>query len=135
MNPEEKQELQQLIDFLKENGVAEFELERPDQKVSIKFANAGGSIDLASLAPLLAQGRGAGPAPQAAAPPREAAEGGAATAAHQSSEACTELSRLSEGMQGRVARFRLPAKMPAAVEYAIPAETGVRGVAVPAMAH
>jgi methyl-accepting chemotaxis protein len=61
--------------------------------------------------------------------------GGAATAAHQSSEACTELSRLSEGMQGRVARFRLPAKMPAAVEYAIPAETGVRGVAVPAMAH
>ncbi len=80
MNPEEKQELQQLIDFLKENGVAEFELERPDQKVSIKFANAGGSIDLASLAPMLAQGRGAGQAPQAAVPSRAAAEGGAATA-------------------------------------------------------
>jgi acetyl-CoA carboxylase biotin carboxyl carrier protein len=77
MNPEEKQELQQLIDFLKENGVAEFELERPEQKVSIKFANAGGSIDIASL---LAQGRAAAPAP-AAASARATSESSAASAA------------------------------------------------------
>ncbi len=70
MNPEEKQELQQLIDFLKENGVAEFQLERPDQKVSIKFAGSGGSMDMASLAPLLALGRGAPQTPQASAPSR-----------------------------------------------------------------
>jgi acetyl-CoA carboxylase biotin carboxyl carrier protein len=76
MNPEEKQELQQLIDFLKENGVAEFELERPEQKVSIKFANAGGSIDIASL---LAQGKAASP-PSAAAPARAASEASAAPA-------------------------------------------------------
>lgn len=76
MNPEEKQELQQLIDFLKENGVAEFELERPEQKVSIKFASAGGSIDIASL---LAQGRAAAPAP-APAPARAASESNAAPA-------------------------------------------------------
>jgi acetyl-CoA carboxylase biotin carboxyl carrier protein len=78
MNPEEKQELQQLIDFLKENGVAEFELERPDQKVSIKFATAGGSVDLASL---LAQSRAAAPAPVAQAPARPAAEASSAPAA------------------------------------------------------
>jgi acetyl-CoA carboxylase biotin carboxyl carrier protein len=74
-------ELRELVDFLKENGIAEFDMERTDLKVRIKFAGAAGStaagIDPARLAELLASGGGGGipspfsaPAP-AAAPPAE----------------------------------------------------------------
>jgi methyl-accepting chemotaxis protein len=60
--------------------------------------------------------------------------GRAATAAHESSEACTELSRLSEGMQGRFARFRLPATMPVLEEErGISTGLPVYREAVPAM--
>jgi acetyl-CoA carboxylase biotin carboxyl carrier protein len=38
MKQEDIQDLQQLIEFLKEHGVAEFELEREDVKVRLKFA-------------------------------------------------------------------------------------------------
>jgi acetyl-CoA carboxylase biotin carboxyl carrier protein len=38
MKPEDIQDLQQLIEFLKEHGVAEFDLEREDVKVRLKFA-------------------------------------------------------------------------------------------------
>jgi acetyl-CoA carboxylase biotin carboxyl carrier protein len=59
MNPEELAELRELIEFLKENNVGEFDLERGDLKVRLKFAGAssaapsGGSLDLGQLAQLL----------------------------------------------------------------------------------
>jgi len=67
MNPEEMKELKELIEFLKENKIGEFDLERGDLKVRIKFAQEGGAaanLDLASLSRLLA----AAPAASAAAP-------------------------------------------------------------------
>jgi len=57
-------ELKELIEFLKENKIGEFDLERGDLKVRIKFAQEGGSADLASIARLLsAQSHAAAPAP------------------------------------------------------------------------
>jgi acetyl-CoA carboxylase biotin carboxyl carrier protein len=63
MNPEEIKELKELIEFLKENKIGEFDLERGDLKVRIKFAQEGGA-DLAGLARLLAAQPAAGAAPQ-----------------------------------------------------------------------
>jgi acetyl-CoA carboxylase biotin carboxyl carrier protein len=62
MTPEETKELKELIEFLKENKIGEFDLERGDLKVRIKFAQEGG----ADMAQLLAALRTA--QPQAAAP-------------------------------------------------------------------
>ena len=57
-------ELKELIEFLKGNKIGEFDLERGDLKVRIKFAQEGGSVDLASIARLLAaQSHAAVPAP------------------------------------------------------------------------
>jgi acetyl-CoA carboxylase biotin carboxyl carrier protein len=67
MNPEEMKELKELIEFLKENKIGEFDLERGDLKVRIKFASEGGT-DLSSLARLLAAQPAAAAAP-AALPP------------------------------------------------------------------
>jgi acetyl-CoA carboxylase biotin carboxyl carrier protein len=53
MNSEEMNELKELIEFLKENKIGEFDLERGDLKVRIKFAQEGGA-DLAGLAKALA---------------------------------------------------------------------------------
>jgi acetyl-CoA carboxylase biotin carboxyl carrier protein len=64
MNPEEMKELKELIEFLKENKIGEFDLERGDLKVRIKFAQEGAVADLASLSRLLA----AAPAAAVAAP-------------------------------------------------------------------
>jgi acetyl-CoA carboxylase biotin carboxyl carrier protein len=60
MNPEEIAELKQLIEFLKENGIGEFDLERGDLKVRLKFAGAGQQVDLAHLAQLAAAAHPAG---------------------------------------------------------------------------
>jgi acetyl-CoA carboxylase biotin carboxyl carrier protein len=53
LNPENIDDLQQLIDFLKENQVAEFELDRGELRVRLKFdrpqAPAAGLPELASL--------------------------------------------------------------------------------------
>ena len=53
LNPESTDDLQQLIDFLKENQVAEFELDRGELRVRLKFdrpqASAAGLPELASL--------------------------------------------------------------------------------------
>jgi acetyl-CoA carboxylase biotin carboxyl carrier protein len=55
MNSEEMKELKELIEFLKENKISEFDLERGDLKVRIKFVQEGGhSPDLATLARLIA---------------------------------------------------------------------------------
>ncbi|HZD50350.1 MAG TPA: acetyl-CoA carboxylase biotin carboxyl carrier protein [Silvibacterium sp.] len=80
MNSEEMKELKELIEFLKENKIGEFDLERGDLKVRIKFASEGPSADLAGVARLLAsQAQAPAPAilpevyahsaPAAAAPP------------------------------------------------------------------
>jgi acetyl-CoA carboxylase biotin carboxyl carrier protein len=52
MKPQDLQDLKQLIDFLKENQVGEFDLDRGDLKIRLKFdqpALAGGVPDLAQL--------------------------------------------------------------------------------------
>jgi acetyl-CoA carboxylase biotin carboxyl carrier protein len=54
MNSEDMNELKELIEFLKENKIGEFDLERGDLKVRIKFAQEGGGTDLANVARLLA---------------------------------------------------------------------------------
>ena len=43
MDQDKLEELRKLVDFLKENGIAEFDMERTDLKVRIKFAGAGPS--------------------------------------------------------------------------------------------
>ena len=84
MNPEEMKELKELIEFLKENKIGEFDLERGELKVRIKFAQES-ATDLASLNRLLAALPAAStaapvalPAVQAAAAPVQAAESSAA---------------------------------------------------------
>ncbi|MGB7189493.1 MAG: acetyl-CoA carboxylase biotin carboxyl carrier protein [Acidobacteriaceae bacterium] len=66
MKPEDTQELKELIEFLKENNIGEFDLERGDLKVRIKFAAKPGAeasnFDLAQMARLLAAQQH-GPAP------------------------------------------------------------------------
>ena len=74
-------ELRELVEFLKANEIAEFEMEREDQKVKIKFAGAAGAasggLDAAMLSRLMASTGTAGPiasaapAPVAAAAPAE----------------------------------------------------------------
>src|ERR1700677_14046 len=49
MKAEELKELKELIEFLKENKIGEFDLERGELKIRIKFAQEGGA-DLAGLA-------------------------------------------------------------------------------------
>jgi acetyl-CoA carboxylase biotin carboxyl carrier protein len=82
MNPEEIKELKELIEFLKENKIGEFDLERGDLKVRIKFAQEGGA-DLAGLARLLAAQPAVAAAPQLihAAPAAHAPQTAAAPAA------------------------------------------------------
>jgi acetyl-CoA carboxylase biotin carboxyl carrier protein len=58
MNPEEIAELKQLIEFLKENGIGEFDLERGDLKVRLKFAGAQ-PADLSQMANLAAAAQAA----------------------------------------------------------------------------
>lgn len=54
MKPEDTQELKELIEFLKENNIGDFELERGDLKVRIKFVQDTSGPDLAQMARLLA---------------------------------------------------------------------------------
>jgi acetyl-CoA carboxylase biotin carboxyl carrier protein len=78
MNPEELKELKELIEFLKENKIGEFDLERGELKVRIKFASdapAASALDLAGLNRLLASAPAAAsavPAIHAAAAPAAA---------------------------------------------------------------
>jgi acetyl-CoA carboxylase biotin carboxyl carrier protein len=52
MKAEELKELKELIEFLKENHIGEFDLERGDLKIRLKFAQEGGA-DLGELARVL----------------------------------------------------------------------------------
>jgi acetyl-CoA carboxylase biotin carboxyl carrier protein len=82
MNAEEMNELRELVEFLKENKIAEFDVERGDLKVRIKFEQEGGA-DMAGLARLLAaqpasSAPGVIPAAHAEAGPRAAEPAAAA---------------------------------------------------------
>ena len=75
MKPEDIQDLKQLIEFLKENQVAEFDLDRGDVKIRLKFnqalapavAHAIGNVPVAVSQTTAASA--ALPVPQSAAPP------------------------------------------------------------------
>jgi acetyl-CoA carboxylase biotin carboxyl carrier protein len=58
MDENKLDELRELVDFLKENGIAEFDMERTDMKVRIKFAGAAGAsaADLAMARHVFAGG-------------------------------------------------------------------------------
>jgi acetyl-CoA carboxylase biotin carboxyl carrier protein len=59
------QELRELIEFLKANGIAEFDMEREDLKVRIKFVSEHApatGIDMAHLSRLMASAPAAAPA-------------------------------------------------------------------------
>jgi acetyl-CoA carboxylase biotin carboxyl carrier protein len=81
MDQNNLQELRELVEFLKANDIAEFDMERADLKVRIKFAGvaaASAGVDPAQLAALLAS---AGSGLQTAAPPALSSAAGAATSA------------------------------------------------------
>jgi acetyl-CoA carboxylase biotin carboxyl carrier protein len=56
MDRNKLEELRELVDFLKANGIAEFDLDQDDLKVRIKFAGepaAAGGFDMAQLSRLM----------------------------------------------------------------------------------
>jgi acetyl-CoA carboxylase biotin carboxyl carrier protein len=65
MTPEEIKELKELIEFLKENEIGEFEFERGEQKIRLKFVQPPqvSALDLARLGQLLPAGPPAASAP------------------------------------------------------------------------
>lgn len=77
-------ELKELVEFLKANGIAEFEMERPDLKVGLRFAGetpaAAPGIDAAQMAALLTAAKGSA-APAVAPAPAPTPVAIAATAA------------------------------------------------------
>src|ERR1700712_3167602 len=85
MDGKDLQELRELVEFLKASGIAEFEMERPDLKVGLKFvgaaAPASAGVDMAQLAALMRACRGAAAAPAASAAPVAAAPVAAAPVA------------------------------------------------------
>jgi acetyl-CoA carboxylase biotin carboxyl carrier protein len=92
MDPKKLEELRELIDFLKANGIAEFETDSAEMKVRIKFADAGGAAvsgaDLSQLARLMASGQAAA---GAAAAPGTAGAGEVAAAAEAAEEKLHEV--------------------------------------------
>jgi len=84
MKSDDIEQLKELVAFLKENEIAEFDLDRGDLKVRLKFASVivppppapAGQLDLASLARLM----GSGAAAPAAHLPAVAASAGASAA-------------------------------------------------------
>jgi acetyl-CoA carboxylase biotin carboxyl carrier protein len=79
MDGTKMQELRELVEFLKANEIAEFDMEQADLKVRIKFAGAPAaapSLDLAQLSRLVS----AAPAASAAGTPASAAHAASAAA-------------------------------------------------------
>ncbi len=77
MDRNKLEELRELVDFLKANGIAEFDMEQDDLKVRIKFvgepaAALAGGFDMAHLSRLMASAPAVAPA--TAPPPSAAAE-------------------------------------------------------------
>ena len=78
MDGNKLEELRELVEFLKANGIAEFDMEQDDLKVRIKFAGepvaAAGGFDMAQLSRLMASAPAAVPVGSAAASASAAAE-------------------------------------------------------------
>jgi acetyl-CoA carboxylase biotin carboxyl carrier protein len=77
MDQDDLQKLRELVDFLKENGIAEFDIDRADLKVRIKFAGTSSPVGLdpTQLATLLASASGRSPSTSVAAPSAPGAPG------------------------------------------------------------
>jgi acetyl-CoA carboxylase biotin carboxyl carrier protein len=76
MDGNKLEQLRELVDFLKANGIAEFDMEQDDLKVRIKFAGepaAAGGLDMAQLSRFMASAPAAVPV-TAAVPASAAAE-------------------------------------------------------------
>jgi acetyl-CoA carboxylase biotin carboxyl carrier protein len=72
MDGNKLEELRELVEFLKANGIAEFDMEQDDLKVRIKFAGepaatTAGGFDMAQLSRLMALAPGVAPAGAASA--------------------------------------------------------------------
>jgi len=80
MDGKKLEELRELVEFLKTNGIAEFDMEQDDLKVRIKFAGEpAAGLDMAQLSRLMAVAPAAAPvAPAASAAAPVAAEAGEA---------------------------------------------------------
>lgn len=70
MKQEDIQDLKKLVEFLKENQIAEFDLDRGDTKIRLKFAQPSA---VAGIAHVLGGVPAAAPGPAAALPPAPAA--------------------------------------------------------------
>jgi acetyl-CoA carboxylase biotin carboxyl carrier protein len=91
MDGNQLDELRELVDFLKANGIAEFDMERKDLKVRIKFAGAAGtSAEDLALARQLIAGGGGGQVPGL----------GAATAEESAAEAEEKLHEVKSPIVG-----------------------------------
>src|SRR5271156_4622601 len=92
-------ELRELVEFLKANEIAEFDMEQDDLKVRIKFAGEpaaapAGGFDMAQLSRLMASAPAVAPAPVAAAAPA------ALTAAAPAAEAEEKLHEVKSPIVG-----------------------------------
>jgi acetyl-CoA carboxylase biotin carboxyl carrier protein len=78
MDGNKLEELRELVEFLKANGIAEFDMEQDDLKVRIKFAGepaaSAGGFDMAQLSRLMASAPAAAPAAVASTGKSAAAE-------------------------------------------------------------
>ena len=88
MDRNKLEELRELVDFLKANGIAEFDMEQDDLKVRIKFAGEpAAAFDMAQLSRLMASA----PAAAAVAAPAHAAPSAAAELAAEMEEKLHEV--------------------------------------------
>ena len=67
MEGKDLEELRELVEFLKASGIAEFEMERPDLKIGLRFASeavtpAAAGVDPAQMAALLSAAKAGAPA-------------------------------------------------------------------------
>ena len=72
MDGNKLEELRELVEFLKANGIAEFDMEQDDLKVRIKFAGetgaAAGGFDMSQLSRLMASAPATPPVPHTTVP-------------------------------------------------------------------
>jgi acetyl-CoA carboxylase biotin carboxyl carrier protein len=81
MTPDEMNELRELVEFLKENEIGEFEFERGDLKIRLKFAQQAqvSALDMTRLGQVLSSGQPAASAPPNFHPVASSASASAAT--------------------------------------------------------
>jgi len=90
MKAEELRELKELIEFLKDNKIGEFELDRGELKIRIKFAPEGGGADLAGLARALGSQAAASSAAAAVPAVLPSAHAAAAAASAEAAQAAAD---------------------------------------------